>query len=212
MLFGEKPKRSVRGSVIAARVNFIIQQNLNWREILAGIPADAREEMTKLIRGSFSMEEYFATPDHLKRTLSTTGWYPASIYNWLIASVVQQMQKEKGIPKEESCRMAGRFAAEEHLKGFISYVLTWGSAERTISLLSKGWSVYFSEGDVRIFNVQPGKAEVEVVADFLTPDGQYVTCGHWEKVLEKQGAKDCHINSSYSTANGGTFHYIISWK
>jgi len=212
MLFGEKPKKSVRGSVIAARVNFIIHQKLSWKEILTGIPDDVRNEMTKLIRGSFLLEEYFATPDHLKRSLSTIGWYPANIYNWLITAVMHQMQKEKGVQKEESCRMAGRFAAEEHLKGFISYVLTWGSVERTINLLSKGWGVYFSEGDIRIIKAQPGAAEVEVVADFLIPDSQYVTCGHWEKVLENQGAKECHITSNYNTANGGTFHYSIAWK
>jgi hypothetical protein len=173
---------------------------------------EAQADMTKLIRGSYSMEEYFETPDHFRRALSTIGWYPASIYNWLITAVTHQMQKEKGIQKEEACRRAGRFAAEAHLKGFISYVLTWGSVERTISLLSKGWNVYFSEGEIRILKNQQGDAHVEVIADFLIPDTQYVTCGHWEKVLANQGAKDSRVTSNYSSANGGTFQYFIKWK
>lgn len=209
MIFGEKPKKSIKGSLLIARLQFIQHLNLNWLEILRQMPAS---EMKKLIKGGYSLEEYFATPEHLMRMISAATWYDGVYYNAMIKAMIAQAKKEKNMPVEQVCIESGRFTAESHLKGLMAYVLGWGSVERIISLISKGWTAYYSEGEVKILRNTPGDAQVDVVNDFLIPELQYVTVGYFQKVMEKKNVKEFNIRSSHSIEAGGTFHYFITWK
>jgi hypothetical protein len=209
MLFGEKPKKSIKGSLLIARLQFIQYLKLNWMEILRQMPAD---EMKKLIKGNYTIDEYFATPDHMLRTVSGATWYDAVYYNSMIKAMIFQAKKEKNLSTEQVCIDSGRFTAESHLKGLMAYVLGWGSVERTISLISKGWSSYYSEGNIRIIKDVPGDAQVDVIIDYLIPELQYITVGYFQKVLEKKGTKEFKIRSSHSVEEGGTFRYFITWK
>ncbi len=209
MLFGEKPKRSIKGSLLIARLQYIQHLNLNWMEVLKLLPA---EDLRKMIKGNFTLEEYFATPEHMMRSISGATWYDGVYYNSMIKAMIFQAKKEKNMATEQVCTESGRFTAELHLKGLMSYVLGWGSVERTISLISKGWSSYYSEGDIRIIKDVVGEAQVDVVIDYLIPELQFVSVGYFQKVMEKKGVKKFNIRSSYSIDAGGTFHYYFTWE
>jgi hypothetical protein len=211
-MFGEKPKQSVRGSIITARVDYAKHVGLNWKELLAELPPETQIELQKMIKGNYTFNDYYGTPDHFKRLISTLSWYPATLYNGFLTAIMRQVKKEKGISFEETARNSGRFTGEDHLKGFTAYVLTWGSIERTISLISKGWNAYFSDGNIRVLKDVPGEAQIEAVINYLIPEVQYVMAGYFEKVLEKKGAKDPAIVSSYTGDNGGTFNFSVKWR
>lgn len=208
-MFGEKPKKSIKGSLLIARLQYIQHLKLNWLEILRQLPA---AEMKKMIKGNYSIEEFFATPDHMIRMISGATWYDSIYYNAMIKAMIAQARKERNLSTEQVCIDSGRFTAESHLKGLMSYVLGWGSVERTISLISKGWTSYYSEGEVKTIKNVPGDAQVDVVIDYLIPELQYVTVGYFQKVLEKKEIKEFSIRSSHTIDSGGTFHYFITWK
>ena len=208
-MFGEKPKKSIKCSLLIARLQYIQHLKLNWLEILRQLPA---AEMKKIIKGNYSIEEFFATPDHMIRMISGATWYDSIYYNAMIKAMIAQARKEKNLSTEQVCIDSGRFTAESHLKGLMSYVLGWGSVERTISLISKGWTSYYSEGEVKTIKNVPGDAQVDVVIDYLIPELQYVTVGYFQKVLEKKEIKEFNIRSSHTIESGGTFHYFITWK
>lgn len=212
MLFGEKPKKSIKGSLLVARLQFIKHLNLNWNEILKQMNDYAKGDLTAMVKSNFKLEEYFANPDFMVRAISAATWYPASIYNGMIKAMITQARKEKNLSAEEVCKQSGRFTAEQHLKGVMAFVLGWGSIERTISLVSKGWSAYYSEGDVRIVKNNPGDAQIDVVIDYLIPELQYVSVGYFEKVMEKKNAETFDIKSKYLPDGGGVFHYYFTWK
>lgn len=209
MLFGEKPKKSIKGSLLIARLQFIQYLNLNWMEILKQLPV---AELQKMIKGGFSIEEYFATPDHMIRMISGATWYECILYNSMIKAMIVQAKKEKNLSAEQVCIDSGRFTAELHLKGLMAYILGWGSVERTIGLISKGWTSYYSEGEIKTVKNVPGDAQVDVVIDYLIPELQYITVGYFQKVMEKKDAKEFIIRSNYSLDAGGTFHYFFAWK
>ncbi len=211
-MFGEKPKQSVRGSIITARVDYAKHENLNWQELLVELPPDTQAELQKMISGNYSFNDFYGTPDHFKRVVSSLSWYPATLYNGFLTAIMRQMKKEKGLSFEQTSRKSGQFTAADHLTGFTAYVLTWGSIERTISLISKGWNAYFSDGTIRVLKDVPGEAQIEAVISYLIPEVQYVMAGYFEKVLEKKGAKEFNVVSSYTGDNGGTFNFSVKWK
>ncbi|MBL7960483.1 hypothetical protein JNL27_09630 [bacterium] len=209
MLFGEKPKKSIKGSLLIARLQFIQHLKLNWMEMLKQLPST---ELQKMIKGNYSMEEYFATPDHMLRMISSATWYDCSIYNSLIKAMIVQAKKEKNLTTEQVCIDSGKFTAQSHLKGLMAYVLGWGSVERTISLISKGWGTYYSEGEIVNIKNTPGDAQVNVIINYLIPELQYITVGYFQQVLETKAIKDFVVRSNYSVDAGGTFQYFITWK
>ncbi|MCB0832371.1 MAG: hypothetical protein KDC45_02800 [Bacteroidetes bacterium] len=211
MLFGEKPKKSIKGSLLVGRLQFIKHLNLNWMEILKQMRMEADNDLKSLVRSNFALEEYFATPDFMVRGLSAATWYPATLYNGMIRGMIIQASKEKGLTAEDVCKQSGRFTAEQHLRGIMSFVLNWGSIERTISLISKGWAAYYSGGEIRNVKNTVGEAQVDVVIDYLIPELQFVTVGYFEKVMEKKNAANFSIRSGYTKEEGGTFHYYFKW-
>ncbi len=211
-MFGSKPPRSVKGSLLVARLQYIKHLQLDWPAVRASLQTSSEGELQKLVRGKFTLEEFFSTPDHLLRSISTGGWYPVALYNGLVRAMSSQARIEKNLAVDKVCRDSGRFTAENHLKGIMAFVLGWGSVERTIGLVSNGWSSYFSEGEVRVIELVPGKAQIDVVIDYLIPEMQYITCGYFEKVLEKKGANNVDIRSTHTMEEGGTFKYFVTWK
>jgi hypothetical protein len=212
MIFVEKPPKSVRGSLITSRLEFAKQYGLEWKEIVEALSPDARADLQKLIKGSYSFDEYYASYDHVKRTISGTGWYPASLYNGVTTALMSLMKKKKNMPNEETCRQSGRYAAEQHVKGFISYVVGVASIAQTINLVVRGWSGYYSEGTIRVTKNDPGEAQFEANIGYIIPELQYAMAGFFEVVLEKKGAKNVKVTSKSLLDKDKTIHFQLKWS
>jgi hypothetical protein len=211
-MFGEKPPQSVRGSLISSRLDFSKYLGLEWKEILSALPQDAKTVLQNQIKGSYSFDEYYESIDHVKRTLTGTGWYPASLYNGITTALMILMKKKKQMTYEETCRQSGRYAAEQHVKGFISYVVTVASIAQTINLVVRGWSGYYSEGTIRVTKNDPGEALFEVIIGYLIPEMQYAMAGFFEVVLEKKNAKNVKVISKNKLDKDNTILFQITWS
>jgi hypothetical protein len=212
MLFAEKPPKSVRGSLISVRIDYFVYAGLDWKEVLAAFPDYAKEDMKNLVKGNYTIEEFFATPAHFKRVISGVGWYPASLYNGITMATMQLMKKKKNIPFEETCRQTGRYAAEQHLTGFTSYVLRVTSIAQVINLVVRGWSGYYSEGEIKITKNNPGDAEMEADISYVIPELRFAMAGYFEVALEHKNAKNIQITSSVLTNKNNAFHFHLKWN
>jgi hypothetical protein len=211
-MFGEKPPQSVRGSLISSRLDFSKHHGLEWKEILSVLPQDAKTVLQNQIKGSYSFDEYYASFDHVKRTVSGTGWYPASLYNGITTALMILMKKKKQMTYEETCRQSGRYAAEQHVKGFISYVVGVASIAQTVSLVVRGWSGYYSEGTIRVTKNDPGEALFEVNIGYIIPELQYAMAGFFEVILEKKNAKNVKVISKNLPDKDNTILFQLTWS
>lgn len=209
MNFGEKPPKSVRGSLISTRIDYIVYAGLDWKQVLGAIPADAKDDLKKLIKGNYSIEEFFETPAHFKRVVSGVGWYPASIYNGVTSAIMDLMKIKKNIPFEETCRQMGRYSAEQHLTGFTSYVLRVTSISQVINLVVRGWSGYYSEGEIKVVKNNPGDAEMEADIPYIIPEMRFAMAGYFEVTLEHKKANDIKITSK---VQNNRFHFQLTWR
>ncbi len=208
----DKPPKSVRGSLISARIDFIVYAGLDWIEALKTFPAPARDDLKKFVKGNYSIEEYFQTPAHLKRTISGVGWYPASIYNGISSAVMDIMKMKKNIPFEETCRQMGRYSAEQHLTGFTSYVLRVASISQVINLVVRGWSGYYSEGEIKVAKNNPGDAEMFADIPFIIPEIRFAMAGYFEVTLENKKAKNIKVTATVQPEHNNRFHFHLTWS
>ncbi len=208
----EKPPKSVRGSLISVRIDYIVYAGLDWKQVLNAIPDDAKEDLRKLIKGNYSIEEFFETPAHFKRVVSGVGWYPASIYNGITSAVMDLMKMKKNVPFEETCRQMGRYAAEQHLTGFTSYVLRVTSISQVINLVVRGWSGYYSEGEIKVVKNNPGDAEMEAAIPYIIPQMRFAMAGYFEVTLEHKKAKSIKVDATVLPEKNNTLHFHLTWS
>lgn len=212
MLFVEKPPKSVRGSLISVRIDYLVYAGLDWKETLDAVSPDAKEDLIKLVKGNYTIEESFETPAHMKRVISGVGWYPASLYNGISMAIMTLMKKKNNTPFEETCRQMGRYAAEQHLTGFTSYVLRVTSIAQVINLVVRGWSGYYSEGAIKVTRNDPGEAEMIAEIPYVIPEMRYAMLGYFEVTLENKNAKNLQITSKILTDKNNAFHFHLKWS
>ena len=125
----------------------------------------------------------------------------------------EEAAKVKGEELEVFARRAGRFAAEEAVKGiyrFFALVLT------PAALLSKGsqmWSSLYNRGQLRVEEQTATSARIRL-ADFPSEIAGCSRITGWiEQLAKLTGVKDVRINQSKCFARGGeNCEWEVSWK
>lgn len=212
MAFTEKPPKSVRGSLISVRVDYAVYAGLDWMDVLRNLSQETKEDLSKLITGNYTVEEYFATPAHLKRIISGVGWYPASLYNGLSQAIMDLQKMKNNIPFEETTRLMGRYSAEQHLTGFTSYILKVASIAQVINLVVRGWQGYYSEGEIKVTRNEPGHAEMIAELSYVIPMLRFAMAGYFEVTLEYKKARDVRVVANLEKDHHNRFHFDMTWR